>query len=161
MNMPRPPEKRQDALLQELKQRGHLWMPDWRPLPAAPDVIDVIFQVAARLGVEVAHRFDALPEKAARDFLYWLGHVGRSGTAARLPLVFRLAPGAETVLTSPPIQVQAITPDGATLFEVGTPLVIQRASLVKAVGANMQTDSFSEAPLGTVLISGPPGGIDR
>ncbi|MCA3456684.1 MAG: hypothetical protein ING01_05485 [Rhodobacter sp.] len=156
-------------LLGEMRGRARRWMPDWRPADPGLDPADIVLRAAARVFSEVTSRLDAMPDKVFRDYLYWLGVAERPGQAARIPLVFRLAPGAESVMLAgtradgerAPVLLQAIADSDPVPFEIDTPVFLQGASLAMIIGARPGDDFYTEAPAGLLTPSGPAEGIDR
>jgi hypothetical protein len=141
--------RRRAQLRRELVDRARAWLPDWRPRDDGGDFALGLLETASRLESEVTQRLDRVPEKVYRGFLYWLGLRPDAGRAARLPVVFQMAPGAEPVLARRPIQMQAtpaqtdtgVAPEPVTL-ETDADLMISRGSLSALAAVNPSGDEF-------------------
>jgi hypothetical protein len=157
--------RRRKELEQELLSRAHVWLPEWRPRQGADDFATALFEIVARLESEVTQRLDKIPQKVFRGFLYWLGVGGRPARAGRLPVVFKMAEGADPVLARAPIQLQATPtqtdtsqPADPVTFETEDDLMVSRGSLASLVGAKPLEDKFVLPPNGYFTIEPPKAG---
>lgn len=138
--------RRRKQLLDELVARARTRLPDWRPDGGHVDLAKALFEIAARLGSEVAQRLDRIPEKNRRGLMHWLGIRGDAGRAARAPVVFTMTPGADPIDAPARIQLQAAEVDPPVNFETGAPLRILPARLKSLLATRQATDSFVSAP---------------
>jgi hypothetical protein len=151
VNAPRQPfeSRRRLELRRELVERARAWLSDWRPRADGGDFALGLLETAARLESEVTQRLDRIPAKVYRGFLHWIGLRPDAGRAARLPVVFQMAPGAEPVLARRPIQMQTtpaqtdtgVAPEPVTL-ETDADLMVSRGSLAALVAVNPSGDEF-------------------
>jgi hypothetical protein len=158
MSEPRSPSfepRRRRQLEQELLDRARAWLPEWRPRERG-DFGAALLAIAARIGSEVTQRLDRAPEKTFRGFLHWLGVRGQPGRAARLPVVFKMAPGSEPVDALPPVQLQA-TPAGVppVVLETESALRILPGQLATLVAADPARDAFFRPPPGVLSLEPP------
>ena len=165
---PRFETRRRAELRNELLARAKAWLPDWRPLDYTSDFAGALLEIVARLESEVAQRLDKMPEKMFRDFLTWLGVRGQAAQAARLPLVFNLAPNSESVLGAAPIQVQASPPPSVTAsspepvtFETEEDLMIVPGTLAALYAVDPADDAFYKAPDGFSSLNAQAAGPTR
>lgn len=157
MTMVAPPhvdERRRRELRAELFARARMWMPEWRPGGLGSDVLASFLEIAARLDAEVTQRLDRVPEKSFRGFLHWLGRRGRSGQAARMPVVFKMSERAEPVFATKPIQLQADAGGKPVIFETEASIQLI-ASRLDAVVASEGRDTFYVAFPGLAELAPP------
>lgn len=145
--------RRRTELKRELVDRARAWLPEWRPRDDGGDFALGLLEIVARLESEVTQRLDKIPAKVYRGFLHWLGLQSHAGRAARLPVVFQMAPGADPVLARPPLQMQttpaqtdtASVPEPVTL-ETDADLMVSRGSLAALVAVNPSADELFLPP---------------
>jgi hypothetical protein len=162
VSVPVPPPfepRRRHELLSELLERARVWLPEWRPHQPRADFASALFEIAARLGADVTQRLDRAPEKTFRGFLDWLGVRGLPGQAARLPVVFTLAAGAQPVQAEAPVQLQATPPGKDPIFlETEQALRILPGRLDALVAGDPAADAFTRPPPGVLGLEPPPAG---
>lgn len=124
----RPPvfePRRRKELQEELLTRARAWLADWHPRGDG-DFATALFKIAARIESEVTQRLNRAPEKAFSGFLDWLGVKGKSGLAARLPVVFTMTPGSDPVDAPARVQLQINSGETPVNFETEAALRILR-----------------------------------
>jgi hypothetical protein len=142
-------------LLQELRARARVWLPDWRPREDRTDFAGALLEIAARLESEVTRRMSGIPRKTFLGFLDWLGVRGQPARAARLPVVFSMAPGSEAVLAEAPVQLQATGRGEPVTFETDQALRILPGGLTALVGADPVNDKYVLPPSGLLSLTPP------
>ncbi|QDF37507.1 hypothetical protein FJN17_07970 [Bradyrhizobium symbiodeficiens] len=164
MSAPQPPDfyprKRRD-LLQELKAQARLWLPEWRQDARKSDPISAVLEIAASINAEVARRLDRVPEKSFRGMLHWLGKRGRTGNAARLPVVFTMVPRSQPTLAIAPVQLQADAAGTPTIFETESSLRLMPAKLAAVFATRTPNDAFYQAAAGLDQLEAPTPMPDR
>src|SRR5689334_9990442 len=152
---PRLETRRRRELREELLERARVWLRDWKPRDDRADFAAALINVAARLSSEVTERLDRVPEKAFRGFLDWLGVRGVSGHAARMPVVFTLAPGSEATAVDAGVQLQASAVDPPVVFETERPLMLIPGALTALVAADPVNDTFFRPPAALLSVEPP------
>ncbi|SAK99728.1 hypothetical protein [Caballeronia ptereochthonis] len=158
MNRPDPTveARRAPELFAQLAARARLWLPGWQPVGAAPDFIEALLRIAAKLESEVAERLDRTPAKAALGLLDWLAIRPQAGLAARLPVVFGLSDRAvNALLAVAPVRIQANAGDTPVAFETQQDVQLVLSPIVQLVGANLVDDVFDLPPASVLSVASP------
>lgn len=151
--------RRRPELLEELRARAKVWLPEWQTRDAPGDFLSALFNIAAGFSSEVTERLNRVPEKNFRGFLQWLGLRGDPARAARVPAVFTMSPGAAPVEALPPVQFQALDPDSnpPVMFETFEPFTVTPSKLAWVYGADTRRDVYTSAPPGMLTLEKPGG----
>lgn len=129
-------------LREELMRRASAWLPDWHGDSDGKDALTALLDIAATISADVTQRLDRVPEKSFRGMLHWLGRRGRSGTAARMPVVFRMSPRAERLDVREPIQLQADAGGTPVIFETDAPVSLIPTTLAAVYAADPVHDAY-------------------
>ena len=160
--MKRPPpsfEPRGRAELKaELLARARSWIPEWQPDDPAADPGMALLRIAARIESEVTRRLAQVPQKSYRGLLAWLGVRGRPGSAARVPVAFRLNPNAAPLDVATPVQMRATALDESVMLEVRDVLNLRASSIVTMIAADETRDRWFRAPPGLFSLE-PPAAV--
>jgi hypothetical protein len=163
--MKRPPpviEPRGRAeLRQELLARAQAWIPEWQPSDPAADPGIALLAIAARIESEVTKRLAQIPQKCYLGLLDWLGVHGLPGRAARVPVAFRMNPGASALDVGTIVQMRASPSDTSITLEVRDMPSLRASNIVTMIGADETGDRWFRAPPGILSLDPRPAVPNR